>query len=273
MLEDKTPEQIAAEEQVRAAEEAKKKAAEEEAQRADEARHREIQSRVNVPITKTVYSPDEVQSMLAEAVKQGAKISKDQLHKEIDNARDNARKLQEKVTALEQAQKDAVTAQSKQEADDQASAMRAELEKVTNKMAALEDAYVSQNAKLEETTARLQKEKLATYAQQKVAEANGRIIAEMVHGNSVKEIDDAAAKAKAKFDEIEAGLKQSLKLPGATQGHDGKKENEQQADNDEGDVTIIERAEIKSFADREQYKNKRAELMKRVYAEAGFPVQ
>lgn len=225
--------------------------------------------KVGIKVDKLTYSPEEVQTLIAEATRKGAKISKDQLHKEIEKQKSEAQRLDGELKKLQEAQKAQQSQQDQQKSAEAEAQLKAQLEEVSKKLELMETSVVDQAAKAQELEARLQAEKLMTYAQQRIAEAQGRIIPELVRGNSKDEIDKAVQLAKARFEEIELSLKNSLKLPSATlQSTTGADQQTQ-----ESQQTQVERVEFKNMRDRDLYKAKRAEILQKIYAEAGFPVK
>jgi len=145
------------------------------------------------------YSSVETQKLIDEAIQAGQKIAKGQLYPEIQ-------KLKDKVSVLDSTMHGQVS-------QEELAKLATEKAETVQKLGALEEAYVDTRKQIDGLTTQLHEEKLETYKQKKIAGADGKIIPELVVGNSQEEIDTSIEKAKVKYSEIQEELRKKYNLP------------------------------------------------------------
>lgn len=194
------------------------------------------------------YTAEEAQKFIDDAIKAGQNIAKGQLYPEIT-------KLKAKVETLDSNIQGKVSPEELEK-------LSAEKEATVKKLTALEDAYVASKQQLDGLETQLKTEKLESYKQKKIASTDGKIIPELVVGNSTEEIDTSIEKAKVKYAEIQSELRQKYNLP--TEVEIKKKESE-----------IEEKINIPRLgtkADLGKWESQRKDLLKEVYGRYGLNV-
>lgn len=194
------------------------------------------------------YTAEEAQKFIDDAIKAGQNIAKGQLYPEIT-------KLKAKVETLDSNIQGKVDPAELEK-------LSAEKEVTVKKLTALEDAYIASKQQLDGLETQLRTEKLESYKQKKIASSDGKIIPELVVGNSTEEIDTSIEKAKVKYAEIQNELRQKYNLP--TEVDVKKKENEQE------EKIVINRLGTK--ADLGKWELQRKDLLKEVYGKYGVNV-
>lgn len=194
------------------------------------------------------YTAEEAQKFIDDAIKAGQNIAKGQLYPEIT-------KLKAKVDVLDSSMQGKVNPEELEK-------LVAEKTETTKKLTALEDAYVSSKQQLDGLENQLKTEKLESYKQKKIASSDGKIIPELVVGNSTEEIDISIEKAKVKYAEIQNELRQKYNLPTEVET---KKVNNVQEEK-------IEIPRLGSNADLGKWESQRKDLLKKVYGPYGLKV-
>lgn len=197
------------------------------------------------------------------------KEEKDKLYTELETAKTSAKTAEEKNRLLEQQQEllkkqlEELNKGGKKSGaeSEEAKALREQLEKLGNEKKEIESNF---NDFRTEITQKLEKERLDNHKAQVIAAAGGKIIAELVGGNSIEEINLSAERAKQRYAEI-------VKLGGGNPEGDPKPQgtapaasssavNTRLIINQGGLKKEFSAAEIASMTP-EQYKNYRAEFL------------
>lgn len=194
------------------------------------------------------YSADEVQKIIDNAVQGGQKIAKEQLYDEID-------RLKEKVKVVN----DQLKTNKVEPAEIQKLVEEKSL--YEKKVSALEESVVSSGKKLEQLESDLKQKELDTYKLQKINSAEGKIINEMVSGNTKEEIDASIEKAKAKYVDLQNELRQKFNLP--TESVEGSKPENKV-------VEKINIPRLKGKADLSSWSADREKYLKMVYEPLGL---
>jgi len=199
---------------------------------------------------KKKYSPDEVKELINDAIKRGAKISKDQLYKEIT-------KLQDKVKEL---------SVSKEDTTKQESAINETINVLQKKLTAMEDATAEAMNRAEVVEKELKKERLENFRKDLITSAKGKVIEGMVQGNTEEELKNSFEKAKEEYSRIVQDFRKDLNLP-------SEEEVQSQRKKEEEENQPIEINRLRSHDDMNGWKKKKNELLRKAYAQAGFPVE
>lgn len=143
------------------------------------------------------YTPEDIQKMVNDAVEAGGKIKGEQLYKEIERLKEKVKTNSEKVVT------------------DPAEVERLKNEQATNvaKLSVLETEFIKAQGELNTLKEELTTEKLESYKATKVAQAEGKLIPELVTGKTKEEIDASIELSKAKFTELHAKIRESYGLP------------------------------------------------------------
>lgn len=191
------------------------------------------------------YSSDEVDKLLAEAVRKGAVTSKNQLNKELEKLRGEVKDLRNKSN------------ETKSTADVEALAL------LNKKVEVLEEALTKQVVQNETLVKSVEQERLDNFKREIVAKAQGRIISELVTGNTKEELEASAKIAMEKFEKIEEELRRKHNLPTEQQ----KKDEETQSAI-KTEVAVLAPTPV----NQREWKAKRAEIAAKLYREAGVKV-
>lgn len=196
---------------------------------------------------KKTYSPDEVKALIADGIKKGAKISKDQLHKDIEAAKLRAQQAEK---ALEDAKKNIPPPAPPTPPADPELAKRLELME-----AKAADAII----KAEDVEKQMKKERNEALIEKAVIENGLQNVRDLVTGETPEAIQASVERAKVKLAEIEKSIRTKLNLP----AEPPKPANQE--------PITVERVSSDRH-DLQDWKKRRNEVIKKVYSEAGFPV-
>lgn len=212
--------------------------------------------------TSKNYTPDEMKKFIAEAAKKGATISKNQLHDEIE-------KLKAKNLALENSAKEKNEKKSKTDEKEITAPVTDPL--VAQQLKVMEDSFLASMSEIEALKAENKKKDLNLHIQKLIADSQGRIVPEMVKGESIEEIDESAKVAKAKFVQIENDIRSKLNIPAEPTPEEKKKAEEQNKPIEVPKFGSV-RNPIPTRNELEDYKKQRALLLTKAYAEAGLQI-
>ena len=198
------------------------------------------------------YTGDQVSKLLKEVGKNASVTSKNQLYSEISRLKGKLKEVSES--------KSTVSNEEKEKLENEKSELKTQIK-------VLEDAVVEVTNQFKDYKENDTKEKLADYRAEKIKQAGGKIVEEMVVGNSREEIDAAFDKAKEKYKEVEEGVRKNLKLPSLDEEKEKKEKEEKEP------PKPIERLDVSNPQALTDYKRNRKTVLDDVYKRAGFPVR
>lgn len=194
------------------------------------------------------YTGEQVSQLLKEVGKNSGTTAKNQLYGEIN-------RLKNKVSELTK-DKSTTSTEEKEKIETEKSELKAQIK-------VLEDAVVEVTEKFDNYKSESTKEKLADYRASKIKEVDGKLVEEMVTGNTKEEIDASIEKAKAKFKEVEENVRKRLKVPSV--------DEEKTTEETEKKPVVIERLDVSDDRAVKEYKQNRKKILDDVYRRAGFP--
>ncbi len=204
---------------------------------------------------KKEYSLDEVNNLVIEATKKGAKITKDQLYSEIDKLKVKVKEATDTIKSLKE----------KTDGDKSAELSAIEQEKalLLEKLKIIEDKAVEAISTSNKLKSDIEKERINSYISKRIMDEKGKLIAGMVKGNTKEEVEASIVEAKAEYEKIENGIKERLNLPA---------EPTPDIDNDGNPIEPkpISVNRIENTSDLRDYSKKRDNILKQVYAEHGL---
>lgn len=214
------------------------------------------EAKKQIPIEKgKSYSDSEVQKLVNDAISKGAKISKDQLHKEIEA---KAQKLKDSENKIAELQKSIETAKN---ATPTGTEETPELTDLKKRLEVMEKTAVDERINRETLEKTLKVKELDSIRMRLIAEAKGRIVESAVTGSTEEEIKQSVEKAKKQYEDIELIVKKSYNLP-----------TEPVNKPDDAKPVEIQRLPVNDSRAREDYKKQRDEVRSKIYREAGFKV-
>jgi chromosome segregation ATPase len=223
---------------------------------------------------KDSYSKDEVDNLLKEASKngaqQGVKIAKEQLYPEIDRLKEKIKESSTKMSELQSQIPSTVEEKQKLEKEktDLATELaqtKTSLNDAQSKLNAVESTALDAIDQVKNLSTKLDAKELSEFRLQKIAEANGKIIPEMVTGSSKEEIEASVEKAKTKYSDLVEGVRKNLNLPSVDEQ---TKIEEQNKENSE----VPEVTRIKEKTDFTTWKGNREEMRRKLYRSYGVDV-
>lgn len=212
-------------------------------------------------------------------IKKVVDIEKDKLYETLDATKKTNEKLQKQVEELvkSDAEKKAEAERIKQEAEKKAEDER---KSKLDEVARVQEELIASNNRVNELMQGMEALKgvvqrseedrkaaearavIAAYIKDKIASANGEIIAELVTGNSIEEVDASIERAKVKYQEIvkkrEEQIKEQYDLQAKVPGASAMPSQRGGG----GDFKVLSQGEVARLTP-EEYKKYKAELFTR----------
>ena len=232
------------------------------------------------------YSADEVTNLITDAIKKGATISKNQLQdtikkkteevvqakadadtkkleaetikKENDDLQKKILDKENEVKTLADKSKDA------DEAKKELNELKTKQSDTEKKLTVMEEAGAQAIKKANDLETSIQKERMDRYKEQLITKANGRIIAEMVIGSTVEELEKSAEGAKKAYEKNENDIRGKFKLP--------SEEDEKKAKEEEGKPITVNKIDPTDMNAVNAWKKDRKKIIQDVYRKEGFDV-
>ena len=226
----------------------------------------EVKKEIKIDSKKT-YSTEEVNNLINDAIKKGANISKNQFQNNITSLKEKVNTFEaEKAELLKQLEsKSKVETEKVTEEKNELEKKLAEINEQakinSEKLKVMEDEAVRAITEVTELQKSLAKERLDKQKAELIAEAKGKIIAELVTGDTVEELKASATLAKKKYDELHTQLRKELGIPTETEKKDGNKE-----------VVINPIKSVKDTLSISEWEKVSKEIKDRVYRNNGFNI-